>query len=562
MKKVTRLIAFLICTMMLLSSCGSGGGSQTDSQAADKPATDQETAPAETPAEVADLADGALEYTLGVGNPVTLSVYMNDPNFNQSGWGKDVVSTEYIARTGVNLEFEIAPDTDNQKLNLLIASEDLPDMVMTDQRSAPGLALIEGDLIYSWDELMNQYAPKFAADPLVANNRKHLEFEDTGLIYTIPHDFTDRSKMDDGILIVQGVGYYYRQDLWEAIGSPALVTLDDLENVLDLVTAHDPSLNRPLMLWSPTNHEDNASAINVLYQSMGGHGQYWEDGGQLKARVRDPKYKDALLFVNRLYLKGQVNAADFTDEATQQEVHNTSGGYFIAAGPYWRSIVAHDETPKEVPGADIQPLKALLQPGYDTYFSPSRVGNGYGGFLITKQTQYPDRAIWFNQFLNTPEGLGLMSAGIEGEHWEWGGPEGKFLTLIGEGKALMDQGWAEWVSALGSYTYRWGAANYYDSAFAWGLGVDDPFKLKLYEMTNCGTDYSAFDNIDPLDGSDESVIRVNFNEALKNAIARICLAGSQEEASAIYDEFIVSIDTMGMARVEQVWTEKYAENNA
>jgi len=169
---------------------------------------------------------------------------------------------------------------------------------------------------------------------------------------------------------------------------------------------------------------------------------------------------------------------------------------------------------------------------------------------------YPGREI-----LNTEEGLTLMTAGIKDVHWEWGGPQKKFIVPINEGAELMAAGWTDWVNALGTYSYRWGAANYYDSAFAWGLGVDDPFKLKLYEMTNCGSDYSEFDNIDPLDGTDESVIRVNYNEALKNAIARICLAGSEDEASAFYDEFIAAMDNMGMPKVEQTWTERYAENN-
>jgi putative aldouronate transport system substrate-binding protein len=532
---------------------------QTTAKAAEAAKTEAQT---EKAAEGAAASDpDALEYTQGVGNPVTLKVYMNDPNFNQSGWGTDVVSTEFIKRTGVDLEFEIAPDTDHQKLMLLIASEDLPDMVMTDKKNPPGLALIENEMIYSWDELMAQYAPKFAADQLITENRKYLEFENTGVIYSVPFDFTDRTKMDDGILIVQGVGYYYRQDLLEAIGNPPLVTLDDLESALDLVADFDPGLNRALMLWAPTSHDDASSAINVLYQSMGGRGKYWEDGDRLRARFRDPKYKQALLFVNRLYQKGYVNASDFTDQTPQQEVNNTAGGYFIAAGAYWRAIVAHEETPKAVPGADVQPLKALLQPGNAEYFSPSRVGNGYNGFLISKDTKYPDRCIWYNQFLNTSEALGLMSAGIENVHWEWGGPEKKFIVPINEGAELMAKGWTDWVNALGTYTYRWGAANYYDSAFAWGLGAADPFRLKLYEMTNCGKDYSEFDEIDPLDGTDESVIYVNYKEALMNAIARICLAGSEAEASAAYDEFFASMDTMGMPKVEQAWTERYAANN-
>jgi putative aldouronate transport system substrate-binding protein len=507
------------------------------------------------------LDPNALEYTQGTGRPVTLNVYINYPTFDQSTWGTDAVSTTIIEKTGVNLVFDIAPDTDNQKLNLLIASDNLPDMVLTGKKSAPAVSMIENGMVYSYDELMKTYAPKFAADSLVVANRPYLEYENTSTIYIIPHDFTDRTKMDDGVLIVQGVGYYVRQDLLDAIGSPPLKSLDDLELILPQVVKRDAAITHPIMLWNPVEPYDNASGINVIYQSMGGRGRYWLDNGQVKTMVRDPKYKQALLYVNRLLNKGLINIADFTDQNSQQEVNNATGNYFIAAGPYWRSIVAHEEIPKAVPGADIQPLEPLLQPGLTEYFSPARITNGDAGFFITKKTKYPDRCIWLQQYLNTREGMTLVTAGIENVHWEWGGPEKKYIVPINEGAELMAKGWVDWTNTLGTYKYRWSACNYYDSAFAWGLGINDSFKMKLYTVENFGSDYSAFDDIEPLGNSDEGVIFTKYYEAWKSAVAKICMTKSESEASALYNEFITAIDRLGMESVEQYWTAQYNARN-
>ena len=498
----------------------------------------------------------------GASEPLTLKMYVGNPGFNQSGWGTDIVSTTIIEKTGINLEFEISPEAENQKLQLLIASGDLPDIILVGGKSVPGVALVENDRVWSLDELSEKYDPDYINSEFIVGNRKYLESPIDGKIYVVPSEFTDRTKLDDGVFLMPAPGYYYRKDINDAIGAPKLETLDDLAANARLAYDQDPmSLTHPIFLLEAAASAEY-SGVNVMYYAMGGKGIYYEENGKLESRVRDPLYKETLMFINGLVNEGLINPSDFTDLNPQQDVINAEGGYYAAVGPYWRALVPHDQMPLTIEGAEIDVVRPLKQPGVEKPYAPVTNLNGWDGLFISKTTQYPEEAFNFVKFLQSDEGQLLVTAGIENEHWAWGGPENNWVTLIGEAKEKMTTSWNDWVGFLGTYTYQWTVRNYYDSALCWGLAIDDPFKGKVYEYENCGTDAGPYENIDPAPSSDEGVIRVKYFELWKSYIARICTANSGDEASKLYDEMVAAFDQLGLAKLEDAWTANYQAKNA
>jgi len=78
------------------------------------------------------------------------------------------------------------------------------------------------------------------------------------------------------------------------------------------------------------------------------------------------------------------------------------------------------------------------------------------------------------------------------------------------------QSWGDWSNTLGTYIYNFGAQNVFDSAFCWGLAIDDEFKRDLYASEMGGDDYSAFNDIEPDPASTEGVNYIKFQDIWKS----------------------------------------------
>lgn len=567
--------AFVLSVVMLLPALGgcgqSGGGSSgsvpqssVSSESSSGSAADK-VSEAESGAAPVAVADGEVagddqmtEWQQGQGKPVTLNIFIQG-SMDTSTYGNDIVSSTITEKTGVTLNFDVVPNDNGAKLNLLISSDQLPDLICASPSSSQGITMMKNDMVWTMDELMGQYAPNALNGTLFTpNNRQIYNLLQQGGFYGIPAEYTDRNKIDDGVFINQAPGsYYIREDLFDAAGVTELKTLADLEQGLLKVKENNPELKHPLLLWDAATFGNAGSGINVLYYSMGGKGQYLNNGGQIQSAVRDPLYKEVLLYVNRLFNEGLVNSSDFTDTYDTQNTLNSQETWAASAGPLWHVIVPHDTFAPE--GKNAMAIDPLVEPGV-TFEGPNGLMNGFSIAYVNKKTEYPDRCAWLLEYLLTEEGQTLVTAGIEGTHWEWGGPDETWIVPIGEAKTLMDQNFADWSSEFGTYKYNLCGRNYYDSAFCWGLAADSAFKQDVYQKEIHGVDATEYAGINPDPGSDEDAINTKFTTMVKNMIAQTCTASDQAAAAAVYDKFITDVDSLGLGKLEQIWTEKYNAN--
>lgn len=502
--------------------------------------------------------DQMTEYQQGVDDPVTLNVFINGA-LDTSTYGKDIVSTTITEKTGVTLKFDVVPNDEGAKLNLLISSDQLPDLVFAHPSSIQGVNMINNDMVYSMDELLGQHAPNALKSTLCTqNNRSVYALYQQGGFYGVPAEFTDRNKINDGVFINQAPGYYVRQDLLDEVGMPELKTLADLEAALVKIHEKHPELKHPLLLWNAGMWDDTGSGLNCLYYSMGGKGQYiTAEDGSLKSFVRDPLYKDVLMYVNKLYNQGLVNTSDFTDNYDTQMTLNNQETWAVAAGAMWHVIVPHDTFAPM--GKVALPIDPIAEAGV-TYEAPNPNMNGHNIMFVSKKTEHPANCAYLIEYLMTDEGQNLVTAGIENEHWEWGGPDKNWIVPIGEAKTLMDQNFADWSAEYGTYKYNFVARNYFDSAFCWGLANNDEFKLDVYQKQIHGIDVTEFGGIEPEPGSDGEAISTKFETMTNNMIAQVCTAPSQEKAEELYDKYISDAEALGLADLEAIWTENHNAN--
>ena len=266
MKKMNRLLALLLAVAMMMaafSACGSSAASsaaetaesaaEDEAAPAEEAAADEEAAPAEeaaadeaAPAEEAGDAEeassgdvawpanalGNVELPL-VDEPVTISLWMGvNPNVLAitEDIGNDcVIWNELGERTGVHVEFTaVNPDTQSEKFNLMVASDDLTDVISnaTSMYTNGGEAAIADEIIidhlpYLTEELTPQICKLMEEYPDAVPNA----LTESGWLAGMPQLSMQTES-------TQTFGPQIRQDWLDELGLEVPETYDELHDVL------------------------------------------------------------------------------------------------------------------------------------------------------------------------------------------------------------------------------------------------------------------------------------------------------------------------------------------
>lgn len=159
-KLVTVVTLFVLFASVFLSACSdkSAGESGDDTEY-----TEEELAEFEE----MEWTDPGLSWKQDT-SPVSFTAYIDHDWYPVDTWGKDEVSQEITRRTGVSLE--VTKSSDPQQLQVLLAADELPDLIFTDKQVE---RFYNSDLVWPWDELIKKYAPEFMhlIDPVeIVNN--------------------------------------------------------------------------------------------------------------------------------------------------------------------------------------------------------------------------------------------------------------------------------------------------------------------------------------------------------------------------------------------------------
>lgn len=109
---------------------------------------------------------------------ITLTAY--DKNVTTS-FGNDDVSSEIIKKTGVTLDYNQASGDAKEKLNLMLASNDYPDLILIDRSSGMIDKFISAKALIPLEDLIEEYAPNIKeqyGNILIAQRVKTVIFMD------------------------------------------------------------------------------------------------------------------------------------------------------------------------------------------------------------------------------------------------------------------------------------------------------------------------------------------------------------------------------------------------
>ncbi len=399
MKK--RWIAGLLAGAMVISSftaCGNTGSSTTE-----KTSSSQAEAEANLPVDENGNPSAFGKYE----DPVTVEIVQSiNPSLPlpDGDSATDNYYTRYI-KENMNIDIKVkwqASSSDySQKLNLAIASNDLPDILVVGD--AEFKKLIKSGLIEDLTPYYEQYASDTIKDNIDKTDGKAIANASVdGKMYGLPNVQAEA----DGYNLM-----WIRQDWLDELGLEAPETVEDLENVAKAFVDNNmggentigilgPTVNSRLYndFISSSNNMNNLDGIFQAYKSWPGFWVEDEDGNTVYGSTTE-ETKTALGELQKMYADGildqELGVRKDADEAWK------SGKAGILFSPWWFGYNVKDCLAND-PEAEWKAYAAPLAEDGKWYAKLGGVGGSY--CVVRKGYEHPEAAILLNNFLRRDEG--------------------------------------------------------------------------------------------------------------------------------------------------------------
>jgi putative aldouronate transport system substrate-binding protein len=372
-----------------------------------------------------------------------------------------------------------------------------------------------------------------------------------GHFYTLKTHYNNEAAWNDprNLPSPGDPGLFVREDIMEELGNPPLESLEDLLNIYKMVKAKYPDL----IVYIP-----HPTWWNAFLDMLGVSSQlYADDNGGVHVYFNHPGYLDYLKFMNTLYREGYLNPESFTYKPEQFLQIVKSGQVFSAS--YNTSLA--DETNKtyDENGVDahlVPVVKALKYKGEER-LKILDTSVGWASFFISKNVKDPARAIRFVEFLKSPEGDALTQWGIEGVHY----------TLTSDGLLKRPEDYnSRPVTETGVGPWYFQASGLGEGVAVSSVKVNNPDYSTYVDLLKFRKAYYVRDPalafVKPPADSDEYTINVKLTELVKNEQIGIIMSADEAEVEAKYNKMMEDAKKIGLEKLENYMTEKYAEAKA
>lgn len=502
MKKILVRILCLLMVVLLTGVMAAGcGGQNAEGTAA---ATTADTAAAKT------VAEASTEASTEAGEPaaktydkfITIDVFDNQANYQgiASGWFAEYVKKKF------NMELNIiAPNVAGGGDTLFqtrSAAGNLGDIIMIGSENGRLADTIKAGLIADITDMVkaSQNLPQYPAAIKMIQ-----DLVGTDKVYAIASQASTNppTKPSEGLDLTYGP--YIRWDLYTALGSPALNTLEDLLPVLKQMQEKCPASDSGKKTYGISLFKDWDGNMMCLAKQPACMYGVDENGFQLLSA--DGKTTQSIIDSSSLYVRSlkfyfDANQMGILDPDSSTQNWDTlfskyqDGAVLFSPWP-WLGQSAYNTVDRKAAGkgfmyAPVQDMKIFsygCKPG-DKYV----IGVG-------SKAQDPQRMVDFIDWLYSPEGIMFSCAQTSGTcgpqdlTWEMKGGEAVLTdfgkkVFAGDDKLTMPEGW-------GSGTYKDGISQ---------LNFQAVSTLNTNPLNNLPYNYTLWpsvlrDNVTPLDKS-------------------------------------------------------------
>lgn len=321
-----------------------------------------------------------------------------------------------VENKNVDIDLVADPQGDRilDKLNLMLASEDVPDVL--DVENVPGAIEVlqqmgEAGLVISWDEWVAKYPD------IVANNDKAYDDAvhraEDGKLYMLPINHAAQRDV-----LVADVGPIIREDWLEQVGLSAPTTTDELYEVLKAFRDEIKEVDGRKVIPATFDHYRQFIA-NAWTENWV---KFSDNNETIHFQFNNPDIEEYMVFMNKLYREGLLDQEMIIHQADQYMGKLSAGRVGYSVRVYWdmdtvnRSLKATDPNARFVPAPPLKVTGSSIDP---VYSNPSE--RAFSSVVVsTKFAKDPRNIERLMEYLNwnaSQEGLRMLKYGEEGKYY-------------------------------------------------------------------------------------------------------------------------------------------------
>ncbi len=484
--------------------------------------------------------------------PITFDWYINY-SWYTTPWGQNAVSKAITAETGVSIKFDVPTGSEKEKLDAMIASDTLPDLITLGWWENQVQTMIDQEMVYALNELADQYDPYFykvVDDQVVAWYQK-----EDGNLYMYPNSTYTPQDFDNGTNIGSNQNFLVRKDIYEAIQSPDMTTIEGFKQAIIDASAMFPEINGEALIpiGSDEFYDEGCNSFDKYLQNF--LAVPYEVDGIYNDRYQDSDFISWLKLFRELNQEGYLADEIFIDKRTQLEENMAKGRYFCLL--YQGSDIQTAQKKLNAVNPDMVYI-AVDGPKNakgDDPILPSTGINGWTVTLVSKNCKDPERAIAFLSYLISEEGQKKVFLGVEGVTYDV--IDGEYV-MKSDVQELLNTNRNEYDSLYGADDAYWMLQ---DNVMQDQWLVDtDPLIQSLREWTMPYTQYTGQYDIvfdaDSLYAQLDRKIKLTWGETLP----LLLLAETDDEFDSIFNQYVSKKYELGYEELQKEYTRVMQES--
>ncbi|MCL2361626.1 MAG: extracellular solute-binding protein [Defluviitaleaceae bacterium] len=556
MKKLIKYLAVVLTMVLLASMLYACRGEDEPSAATPEPPA--QATPVPDPAPPADPEPETVYlHIFNTHGPVAGEFDQDDPI-----WQNNPMSQQIYEDLNIRINWEFPSGDGNERLNLLLAAGDYPEIILGPNAVTFTRIVSEG-IALPLDGLIDSYGANIRA---AFGDILELLRSENGNIYSLSRDFgvippgVDPPGMGSGLIV--------RNDAWEAVGAPALNSLDDVYDVLIQFAELFPYNHEGASVWPMGGFLQGwQNPFQTVLGAAGVENDIWyvTEDDEIVYWVRSPQALEIVLFFNRLYREGLLDPEAFildrgtwtTNKVANPRTISFFGGWWMAWTIHNTYIEAGIENAENM---HFVPVPFYVSPDQRHWPRLVPVGGrpGTRSVMISETAPNPEAAMRLFDYLTIPENNFAVMNGVEGIMWEFEGgipvmrPEFQERWLAGEPDQAFsaETGLRLFHQIIGTSVGRSPWDTY------WIL-KDDPIAMNdergAVRDANLGPywfDTFATGGINAGAPDNYSMIYTRMGEMFHNDLYVVIMSASEAEAITAFHGFVDGLEAIGLVEYE------------
>ena len=334
------------------------------------------------------------------------------PDYSGSSIVGDIIQED----TGIKLNREYLVGDLEQKVGLMIASQDYPDMLVAAHFTDK---FVEAGALIPLEDLIEEHAPNIKK--YYANHLEALTKEDGHIYYlpqlAIPFEPAERRY--------PAVGFFISKRVLEANDYPIIKSMDQYFQLIEDYQNENPEYNEQNTIGYTTLFDGwrrfattNGPMHLMGYPNEGGFVPV-KEGGEYVVRPYYGSNVEKYYYgkLNEMYNKGVMDQEAFVSNFDQYLEKLSSGRVLGTHNQYWQIQQAQEVLIDEHPENILIPFPVTYDPIVEEHVREKPYVQTTQGMGITVDAEDPVAAIKYLDYLVKEETQHLLQWGIEGEHY-------------------------------------------------------------------------------------------------------------------------------------------------